>query len=307
MRVGLSWDLERWDAPGEAWAAVIEEIEQADQMGFDSVWIAEGREGASDCSSPELFMTFAAKRTKSVQLRVAGRRVTRHDPVRIAEQVAVLDTFSRGRAGIAFASGGFQGVAPSHVHEAVDFVTSAWSYDELRYRGDHIRFPAHTPDDAPRGASAPEVRGEYLPQWEWGPITPDYLAITPKPYVSRPPVYVDIEDDDTLEWAARAGIAPFVGADVPTEQAVERLTRYRQSADDVGRRRSEVEAVLERRITLDGPGDATTLGGTTHDLVVAIGDIRAKTGLEQIVWRRSESTPMDLYRFASQVQPLLQA
>jgi alkanesulfonate monooxygenase SsuD/methylene tetrahydromethanopterin reductase-like flavin-dependent oxidoreductase (luciferase family) len=307
MRVGLSWDLDRWSSPGEAWPALIAEIEQADQMGFDSVWITEGREGAADCSSPELFMTYAAKRTRSVQLRIAGRRVTRHDPVRIAEQVAVLDTFSRGRAGIAFASGGHQGVAPGHVHEVVDFVTSAWSYDELRYRGDHVRFPAHTPDDAPRGASAPEARGGYTPQWDWGPITPDFLAVTPKPYVPRPPVYVDISDEETLVWAARAGFAPFVAADVPTEHALSRLIRYRECADAAGRRRSEVEAVLERRLALDGAGDETTLGGTGQDLVAAIGDIRAQTGIEQIVWRRGESAPMDLYRFASEVQPLLQA
>ena len=129
MRVGLSWDLERWDDAPTAWSAITDEIEQADKMGFDSVWMNESREGVCDCSSPTIFMTFAAQRTRSLQLRVAGRRVTRVRPVRVAEEIAALDTASRGRAGIAFASGTAQGVAAGHVHERIDFVSSAWASD----------------------------------------------------------------------------------------------------------------------------------------------------------------------------------
>ena len=39
---------------------------------------------------------------------------------------------------------------------------------------------------------------------------------------------------------------------MPTQAAVERLARYREVADKAGRSRREVEAVLERRINLDG-------------------------------------------------------
>ena len=231
----------------------------------------------------------------------------RHGPVRIAEEVAVLDTFSRGRAGIAFAGPGAQGVAPGHVHETIDFVTAAWSYDELRYRGDHVRFPAHTSDDAPRGASEPAESGAYTPQWEWGPIMPDFLAVTPKPYATLPPVYVDITDDETLAWAAESGISPLVGADVPTADAIARLASYRAKADAAGRRRHEVEAVLERRIAIDGATTDTVIGGSTREIVEAIRAIRVETGIAHIVWHRDGEAPMDLYRFASEVQTLLQA
>lgn len=307
MRVGLSWDLDRFGAAGEAWTAVMGELEQADQMGFDSAWIAEGRETASDCSSPELFMTYAARRTRSIQLRVGARCVTRHSPVRIAEQVAVLDTFSRGRAGIAFASGRRQGVAGAHVHEAIELVTAAWTTDEMRYRGEHVRFPAHTGDEAPPGVSEPASPSAYTPQWEWGPVAPDFLAITPKPYVPHPPVYVEVEDDDTLGWAARAGISPFVGAEVPTEHAVERLARYREAARAAGRRPGEAEVVLERRIALDGAGDEAAIGGAAGEIIVALRDLKARAGVSHVVWRRGAPAPMDLYRFASEVHPLLQA
>ncbi len=309
MRVGLSWDLDGFDDSSPGWPEIISEVAQADRMGFHSFWIHEGREGAADCPAPSVFLTFLSKKTQSGQLRIAGRRVTRALPAHISEEVAVLDTFSRGRAGLAFAPASRQGVAPGHVHEMIDFVASSWAADEIRYRGEYIRFPAHTPDDAPTGASVPgvEVDGDYLPQWDWGPETPDFLSITPKPYVPHTPLHVEIDDDETLEWAAQQGISPMVAADMPTAEAVERLARYRELADEAGRSRREVEAVLERRIALDGETDERTLGGSPRDILNAIRGLRAKTGISHFVWRRTGATPMDLYRFTSEVQVLLQA
>jgi alkanesulfonate monooxygenase SsuD/methylene tetrahydromethanopterin reductase-like flavin-dependent oxidoreductase (luciferase family) len=305
--VGLSWDSDVHASPGESWRLILAEIEQAEALGFDSVWLREGRELAADCGSPTLMLTYAAQRTRSLQLRSAGRRISGVNPVRLAEEIAVLDNFSRGRAGVAFAPAAAQSVAAGHVHEVIDFVTSAWSADELRYRGEHLRFPAHTGEEAPRGASEPEARSEYVPQWEWGPLEPDFLAVTPKPYASRPPVCVEIDDDETLDWAARSGVSPMLGPDLPTRQAIDRLARYRARADAAGRGRAEVEVVLERRLGLDGPADECRLGGGARALVVAIRELRAKACVSHFVWRRRGAESLDLYRFASEVQTLLQA
>jgi alkanesulfonate monooxygenase SsuD/methylene tetrahydromethanopterin reductase-like flavin-dependent oxidoreductase (luciferase family) len=190
-----------------------------------------------------------------------------------------------------------------------DFVRSAWVEDEFRYRGDHVRFPAHTGDDAPAGASTPEPRGGaggYVPQWEWGPAMPDHLTITPKPHNPRPPVYAEIDDDVTLEWAATAGISPFVAADVPTDTAVDRLVRYRKAADAAGRSRAEVEAVLERDIVTDsGAGDdGVAICGDATTIVRVVRDLHAETGFGHLVWNRKGAG--DLFRFAVDVYPLLQ-
>jgi len=307
VRIGLSWDVDRFESANTGWEEIVAEAQAADRMGFQSFWIREGREAATDCSAPSIFLTYLSQKTKSAQLRIGARRVTRALPAHIAEEVAVLDTFARGRAGLAFAPASRQGVPPGHVHEMIEFVTAAWAADEIRYRGEFLRFPSHTPDTAPRGVSTPEAEGAYLPQWEWGPETPDFLSITPKPYFARTPVNVEIDDDETLEWAARAGVSPMVGAELPTNEAAERLARYRSLADAAGRSRCEVEAVLERRIVLDGAGDERTLGGSPQDVLNAIRALRGRTAISHFVWRRDRATPMDLYRFASEVQLLLQA
>ena len=118
---------------------------------------------------------------------------------------------------------------------------------------------------------------------------------------------VEIDDDETLEWAARNGISPMVGADMPTAEASRRLAHYREVANEAGRAPREVEAVLERRIALDAEGDETTLGGSPRDLLNAIRELRGRTAISHFVWRRNGTTAMDLYRFASEVQLLLQA
>jgi len=305
MRVGLSWEPTGADV-GAAWDWIAAEAAQADGLGFDSVWISESRDGAASCPSPAVFLTYLARRTKNVHLR-ARRLVTHANPVRIAEEVAVLDVFSRGRAGLALTAAGAQQVAAARVHETLDFVTAAWATDEFRYRGEFIRFPTHTPDDAPPGPSTPTTRSRYVPQWERGPVTPDFLAITPKPFASMPPTSVEIADDETLEWAARNGVSPLVAAETPTSSAVERLERYRSIADSCGRRRAEVEPVLERYIGIDGEADAVALGGSCADLVEQIRDIALTSAVSHLVWRRRSPRDGDLYRFAAEVQLLLQA
>lgn len=305
MRVGLSWEAAGDDA-GAAWQHIVGEAVVADGLGYDSAWIAESRDAPTSVSSPAVFLTYLARKTKTIQLR-SVRLVTHANPVRVAEETAVLDVFSRGRAGLALASAGSQGIPAAHVHEVHDLVTSAWALDEIRYRGDHLRFPTHTPDDAPKGVSTPPPGAAYVPQWERGPSLSDYLAITPKPYATAPPTYVDVTDEETLLWAARSGVSPYVAAQVPTGEAVALLVRYRALADEAGRRRAEVEPVIERYVALDGPGDATVVGGGSPDLVQRLRDLALESCATHLVWRRRDPSDGDLYRFAAEVQPLLQA
>ena len=86
-----------------------------------------------------------------------------------------------------------------------------------------------------------------------------------------------------------------------------RLARYRELADKAGRKRSEVEAVLERKIAFDTAGDDHTLAGSGNELVCAIRELRASTCISHLVWRRGGDDPMALYRFSVEVQTLVQA
>lgn len=309
MRVGLSWDLSGDEPAEELWRRVVSEIERGDALGFDSAWVAEGLAGRSTCTQPSVFMTYVARRTRNIHCHPLARKVAGEFAVRLAEEVSLLDLFSRGRGGIAFAAASAQKIDPERVHETLDFIRGAWSTNEVRYRGKYVRFPSRIQDDAPAGLSYPKWTGEYLPQWEWGASksTADFLAVTPKPLTTHLPVYAAIDDDPTLEWAARNGVSPFAGVNLTTAEAVARLAGYRDIAERCGRRSFEVDAVIERYVAVDGAADEHTFGGSTHQIACAIREAAATTRASHFVWRCRKSDAVVFERFANEVQTKLQA
>ena len=80
MRLGLSWDIDRFDCARTGWDAVLSEAEAADRMGFQSFWIREGRAAAAHCSAPAILLTYLAQKVKNAQLRIAGDELS-HDAV----------------------------------------------------------------------------------------------------------------------------------------------------------------------------------------------------------------------------------
>jgi len=86
---------------------LIESAKFADQNGFTAVWTPERHFHAFGGLYPNPGLTSAALAmvTENLQLRAGSVVVPLHHPVRIAEDWAVVDNLSQGRAAIAFASG----------------------------------------------------------------------------------------------------------------------------------------------------------------------------------------------------------
>ena len=85
------------DLAGDA-HAIAGQAELAEAMGFQSLWLPESHfltRGA--CPSPLLPLAAAAARTSSLQLGTTSYLLTVRHPVRVAEEIAVLDQISRGR------------------------------------------------------------------------------------------------------------------------------------------------------------------------------------------------------------------
>jgi alkanesulfonate monooxygenase SsuD/methylene tetrahydromethanopterin reductase-like flavin-dependent oxidoreductase (luciferase family) len=88
---------------------VREELSQlllAEKLGFDSVWITEHHFSDYSLSpNPLLYLTWVAAQTKHVRLGTQVLVVPWHDPVRLAEEIVLLDHLSGGRAVIGFGRG----------------------------------------------------------------------------------------------------------------------------------------------------------------------------------------------------------
>ncbi|MTD54375.1 LLM class flavin-dependent oxidoreductase [Amycolatopsis pithecellobii] len=80
----------------------------ADELGFDVGWVAQHHValGGGGLPSPWTFLAHAAARTRRIRLATAITVLPLEDPIRLAEDVSVVDTLSGGRVEIGVGSGG---------------------------------------------------------------------------------------------------------------------------------------------------------------------------------------------------------
>lgn len=128
------------------YARAMERIAIMDEGGYDAVWLAEHHFSTySVCPSINVMGTHVAARTKNLRIGTAVSLAAFYHPLRLAEEIALLDVLSGGRvnwgAGRGFDPTEFRafGVAPDESAErfleAVDIVRLAWQDERLTYHG----------------------------------------------------------------------------------------------------------------------------------------------------------------------------
>jgi alkanesulfonate monooxygenase SsuD/methylene tetrahydromethanopterin reductase-like flavin-dependent oxidoreductase (luciferase family) len=90
----------------ELYPAALEMAAWADRCGIDVVMLSE-HHGTDDgyCAAPVVLAAAMAARTERIRLRWAAVLLPLHDPVSVAEQVAVLDQVCAGRSEIVLGAG----------------------------------------------------------------------------------------------------------------------------------------------------------------------------------------------------------
>jgi len=111
MKFGLgqfTLQIPPWDDRDHAqlYADTLELAALADDAGFDSFWLAE-HHGAADGYVPALlpFLSAVAARTSRIELGTAVMLAPFHDPLRVAEDAAVVDNISGGRLNVGLGLG----------------------------------------------------------------------------------------------------------------------------------------------------------------------------------------------------------
>jgi phthiocerol/phenolphthiocerol synthesis type-I polyketide synthase D len=94
-------------APEDKYSLVIEAAKFGDRHGFSSLWLPERHFATLGCLYPNPAVLHAALALATTRIRLHAGSVVLplHDPIRVAEEWAVVDNLSRGRVGISFASG----------------------------------------------------------------------------------------------------------------------------------------------------------------------------------------------------------
>jgi len=108
-RFGLGFlsHLHGTSPPHQLYRDYLELFVAAEELGFDSAWVAQHHFDAASgrLPSPFTFLAAVAERTRRIHLGTAVLTLPLEDPVRVAEDAAVLDALSGGRVELGVGSG----------------------------------------------------------------------------------------------------------------------------------------------------------------------------------------------------------
>ena len=115
-QIPKSLESGEWD-PGQEirrFDEMFEQVELADRLGFDYVWLGEHHFTAEYAhnSSPEVILGALSQRTKNIRLGTGIMQMSHNDPIRAAERVGTIDMLSRGRFEFGFGKGQDAEIAP---------------------------------------------------------------------------------------------------------------------------------------------------------------------------------------------------
>ena len=169
MKVGIA--LNMLTKEGRSDAAVLGEHmalgDLAEPLGFDSLFALEHHfTGYAMSPAPTQLLSYYAGRTRRITLGTAVIVLPWHDPVRVAEEIALLDIISGGRCLFGFGRGaasveyaGFrvpmEEARPRFV-EAAQIVVKALTHDVFDWDGEFFKIPRTS--IRPRPISHPERR-----------------------------------------------------------------------------------------------------------------------------------------------------
>lgn len=158
---------------------IVEHAVACDRLGFDSFWVPEHHGPTFGMlPTPGALVGHLAARTQRIRLGVACVVLPINQPLRIAEEYAVLDHLSDGRVALAFGRGFDEydykmfGVSfhdsRQILREGVELVVKAWTEKGFTYRGKHYQVGEPcTLNQYPLQSPHPEV---YIACWSRGTL-----------------------------------------------------------------------------------------------------------------------------------------
>jgi alkanesulfonate monooxygenase SsuD/methylene tetrahydromethanopterin reductase-like flavin-dependent oxidoreductase (luciferase family) len=192
----------------------FERIAIMDEGGYDAVWLAEHHFNTySVCPSVTLMGTHVAALTKQLRIGTAVTLAGFYQPLRLAEELALLDNLSGGRLNWG-AGRGFDptemrsfGVKPEEsadrYRECVDIVLKAWGDAPVSHHG---------------------------PNWQF-----ENVDVLPKPLQQpHPPVWLAATSPESIVRAAQDGFTILMDPHSSHEQIAQKKTLYRQTLEANG-------------------------------------------------------------------------
>jgi len=212
---------------GTFFQEALEEAIHGETLGFDSVWLEE-HHGIRNHYWPSPLMALAgiATRTERIQLGTDIIVLPFYHPVRVAEDVALLDVMSGGRAILGVAIGyrppefalygqPLEGRGGQYV-EMLQIIRALWTQEEVNFSGRHFNLQGR---------------------------------IEPRP-AQPPPLWLGGWGDLSLKRAAQLGDAWVPGPTANLEKLLDAQVKYRAHLAELGKDPASVPTPLTREVVI---------------------------------------------------------
>jgi alkanesulfonate monooxygenase SsuD/methylene tetrahydromethanopterin reductase-like flavin-dependent oxidoreductase (luciferase family) len=213
MKFGLFYQLPCSPEQNEVtrYYETIEQIVYAEELGFDTAWLAELHffRSFSIMPAPLILAAAIAQQTKRIRLGTAVALLPLQHPLRTAEEAAVVDILSQGRlefgAGRGTIALHFQGFkvprdeSRERFEEALTIIERAWTQETCTFDGKYFHVPETT--------------------------------VVPKPVQKpHPPLRVAANSIETATFAGEHGYPVFVASPInPFPKLPEHIAAYRRA------------------------------------------------------------------------------
>jgi alkanesulfonate monooxygenase SsuD/methylene tetrahydromethanopterin reductase-like flavin-dependent oxidoreductase (luciferase family) len=261
---------------------MIELAVKAEQLGYDSAWVAEHHfANYGLCPAPPVLLAAIAQRTERIRIGPAVCVLPFHDPVKVAEEYAVLDVVSDGRLEFGVGRGYLAHEYAGHLvdreesqarfDEALEVIELAWRGEPFAHTGRFHRYPRIALNTLPVQRPLPPIALAALSPATYARIGAQGYNLMAVPYI--------LEDVSVLKellagYAAhakagrRAGSGPRVAVAfhvhvAPTQAEAEArarsyMTRYCETRA-VGNTKTFDQLMQQRLIAVGDPDHVTDI------------------------------------------------
>src|SRR5216683_657809 len=182
----------------------------AEDLGLDTLWLGEShfRPQRAVLASPLVAASAVAARTKRIRIGLAVQVLPLANPLRVAEEAAIVDHISEGRLIVGVGRSSFlesyQGYNVDYAEsrdrfaESLEIILKAWGDAPFSHTGRFYRFHG--------------------------------VNLVPKPYQKpHPPVRVAVESVESFALMGRWGFPIFIRHQMPVPQLQDLLEQYHQA------------------------------------------------------------------------------
>jgi alkanesulfonate monooxygenase SsuD/methylene tetrahydromethanopterin reductase-like flavin-dependent oxidoreductase (luciferase family) len=216
----------------------LDQFQLADELGFDWVSVSEHHFAPGLMTpNPIVLAAAASQRTERVRIAVLGPLMPLTNPVRVAEEIAMLDSISNGRVVVlplrgtpiertAYSTDGEPSASTREItQEGTRLMLKAWrEHQPFSWRGEHFSF--------------------------------EHVSVWPRPLQDpHPPVFFSGNSTESIEFAAVNRIGIAIGF-APVTQVAEHVEHFKSCAEAAGWSPGPDDVIYRAR-ALVAPDDET--------------------------------------------------